>query len=286
MANDLTKSRAFFVKKRWGGRRICPNCNNRALSRLGARYQCRRCRFRFADFTNTYLGRLRIPLHTTSHLAYLFILGVPAYRIRFYEDVSLRTIERTFMLFRQAIYDTSPKLVFDGEVELDEAMFGGHRKGKRGWGAAGKTVVFGIRSRNGQIIAFPVPDRKQKTLKAIIEKHTKPGSLYYTDEYTAYGTLDELGRHEVVTHSKDEYVRDDVHINGLEGFWSFAKNFLYAYRGVPRKYFPLYLKYIEFRYNHRDENMFELLADILVKEISKVESSTQVIPDPLHEKII
>ncbi len=188
------------------------------------------------------------------------------------------------MLFRQAIYDTSPKLIFDGEVELDEAMFGGHRKGKRGWGAAGKTLVFGIHSRNGQICTFIVPNRKQKTLRPIIEKHTMPESLYYTDEHTAYGTLDELGTHQVVTHSKDEYVRDDVHINSVEGFWSFAKNFLYAYRGVPKTYFPLYLKYIEFRYNHRDENLFELLTDILVKDISKIESSIQVIPDPLHKR--
>ena len=144
-------------------------------------------------------------MHATSHLAYLFILGVPACRIRFYEDVSLRTIERTFMLFRQAIYDTSPKLVFDGEAEPDGAMFGGHRKGRRGRGAAGKTAVFGMRSRNGQIIAFPVPDGKQKTPKTIIGKHTKPGSPYYTDEYAAYCTLDELGRHEVVTRNGDEY---------------------------------------------------------------------------------
>ncbi len=190
------------------------------------------------------------------------------------------------MLFRQAIYDTSPKLIFDGEVELDEAMFGGHRKGKRGWGAAGKTLVFGIHSRNGQICTFIVPDRKQKTLRPIIERHTTPGSLYYTDEHTAYCTLDELGTHQVVTHSKDEYVRDDVHTNNVEGFWSFAKNFLYAYRGVPKAYFPLYLKYIEFRYNHRDENLFELLTDILVKDISKIESNICVIPDSLDKEII
>ncbi len=49
------------------------------------------------------------------------------------------------------------------------------------------------------------------------------GSLYYTDEHTAYGTLDELGTNQVVIHSKDKYVRDDVHINSIEGFWSFAK---------------------------------------------------------------
>ena len=46
-------------------------------------------------------------------------------------------------------------------------------------------------------------------------------------------------------------------------------------------YSPPYLKYNEFRYNHRDENMFEILADILVKEISKVKSDFQVVPDPL-----
>ncbi len=122
------------------------------------------------------------------------------------------------MLFRQAIYNTSPKLVFDGKIELDEAMFGGHRKGKRGGGAAGKTLVFGIHSRNGQICTFIVPNRKQKTLRPIIEKHTMSGSLYYTDEHTAYGTLDEFGTHQMVTHSKDEYVRDDVYINSVECF--------------------------------------------------------------------
>ncbi len=29
------------------------------------------------------------------------------------------------------------------------------------------------------------------------------------------------------------------HINGIEGFWSYAKDWLYPYRGVPRQYFHL-----------------------------------------------
>ncbi len=56
------------------------------------------------------------------------------------------------------------------------------------------------------------------------------------------------------------------------------------YCGVPKLYFPLYRKYIEFGYNHRDKNLFELLTDILVKDISKIESSIQVIPDPLYKR--
>ena len=111
-------------------------------------------------------------------------------------------------------------------------------------------------------------------------------SLYCADEHTTYGTLDGLSTHQVVTHSKDEYVRDYMYINRIEGFWSFVKNFLYAYQGVPKTHVPLYLKYIEFRYNHKDENLFDLLTDILVKDISKIESSIQVISDPLDKKII
>ena len=51
-----------------------------------------------------------------------------------------------------------------GELEIDEALFGGHRKGKRGWGSEGKNLVFGIYQRNGKVITFPVSDREHDTL--------------------------------------------------------------------------------------------------------------------------
>src|SRR3989344_1256918 len=85
-----------------------------------------------------------------------------------------------------------------GEIELDEAYFGGRRKGRRGRGGDGKTFVRKGRKRS-------------------------------------------------------------VHINGIEGFWSFAKHGLYNYRGVSRSMFPLYLKEMEYRYNHRTENLLNLL---------------------------
>ena len=43
------------------------------------------------------------------------------------------------------------------EIELDEAYFGGHRKGRRGRGAAGKSVVFGLLERDGRIYAKVAP---------------------------------------------------------------------------------------------------------------------------------
>ncbi|GAH38173.1 unnamed protein product, partial [marine sediment metagenome] len=52
------------------------------------------------------------------------------------------------------------------------------------------------------------------------------------------------------------------HINGLEGFWSFAKERLLKYHGVSQNHFDLYLKEMEFRYNYRNENLYHLLGKI------------------------
>ena len=269
LANSVTKSRVYFCHLKWQGRRVCPRCQCRNINHIKNRYACKKCRYKFDDFTGTYLAKIRIPLDTIAHLLYLFSLGVPAYRIRFYTGVSLKTIEHAFRVFRESIYDSSMiNLRLSGKIELDEAMFGGHRKGKRGWGAEGKTLVFGIYKRNGQVMTFPVPDRKYDTLMELIKKHTRKGSLYYTDDYTAYASLEMRGKHKVVSHGMDEYVRGDAHINGMEGFWSYAKTWMYHYRGVPKQYFHLYLKEIEFRFNNRDENIFEMLAKMLVKSCS------------------
>ncbi|KPN74629.1 transposase, partial [Neisseria sp. 74A18] len=46
--------------------------------------------------------------------------------------------------------------VFEGTIELDESYFGGKRKGKRGRGAAGKVVAFGILKRGGKVYTVVV----------------------------------------------------------------------------------------------------------------------------------
>jgi transposase len=51
--------------------------------------------------------------------------------------------------------------------------------------------------------------------------------------------------------------------NGIEGFWSYAKHWLYHYRGVPEKFFHLYLGEISFRFNHRNEDLFPLALKLL-----------------------
>ena len=151
---------------------------------------------------------------------------------------------------------------FEGALECDEMAFGGARKDKRGWGAAGKVLVFGIVKRNGLVTAQAIPAHDRASVMQVIQAHSREGSLYYTDEWQAYATLHMRGEHVIIRKRKGRPVGRD-HINGIEGFWSYAKNWLYPYRGVPRKHFHLYLGEICYRFNHRDEDLKPLLIKML-----------------------
>jgi len=255
LLSDCKKSEAYFRAHRWQGKRSCPGCNHRRkIYHLNdGRFKCSRCALRFGDFSFTYIDKLQIPFNVLSHLLYLFVPGVPSYRARRYLTVSLKTAQKVYTIFRQAIYDTLMEelkgYTLAGEIEMDETMYGGHRKGKRGWGAAGKHLVFGMYKRNGKVITFPVTDRKIETLVPIVYEYTGPGSLYYSDDWHAYTYLSVKGDHIVIKKEGGvPKAKGRDHINGIEGFWSFSKNWLYQYRGIPRHHFHLYLKETEYPY--------------------------------------
>src|SRR3989338_4542549 len=152
-----------------------------------------------------------------------------------------------------------------GEIELDEAYFGGRRKGRRGRGAAGKSVVFGLLERDGRVYTKVVDAVSKEILMDVIRRKSRKGSVYYTDQFKSYNSLKRYGKHYTIKHTTTFGRRGRrrlVHINGIEGFWSFAKHGLYNYRGVSKSNFPLYLKEMEFRYNHRHESLLSLLIHL------------------------
>jgi len=98
------------------------------------------------------------------------------------------------------------------------------------------------------------------------ELPVRTGSLYYTDDWFAYTSLPIRGNHVVVLKKKG-IPKGQNHIKGIEGFWSFAKHWLYQYRGIDQSYFYLYLKEVEWRFNHRNENLVILLRRLLNQQI-------------------
>ena len=141
--------------------------------------------------------------------------------------------------------------IFAGEIELDESYFGGHRKGKRGRGAAGKMVVFGILKRGGKVYTKVIQDTKTNTLFPIIQKKIVPDSVVYTDCYQSYNVLDVSEFHHYrINHSTHFGEQKFNHINGIENFWNQAKRTLRKYNGVSKNHFNLFLKECEFRFNY------------------------------------
>lgn len=172
-------------------------------------------------------------------------------------DINRNTINRYFNLFRQKIVTSScgKDGSFFGEIELDESYFGARRvRGKRGRGAAGKTPVFGVLKRGGNVYVDVVPNCSKIQLMPIIQGKILEGSTVYTDGWKAYDGLILNGYdHYRVFHSHNEFVRGKSHVNGIESFWSFAKRRLAKFNGLTDEKFYLHLKECEFRFNHRHE---------------------------------
>ncbi len=155
---------------------------------------------------------------------------------------------------------------FGGTIEVDESYFGARRvRGKRGRGASGKTIVFGIFKRNGSVFTEIVPDCKARTLQSVIRGRIEPNTVIHSDGWRGYDSLVDVGfdKHFRVNHSENQFADGTNHINGIESFRSFAKPRLHKFNGVPRSTFYLHLKECEYRFNNRKQNLFRLLLKLL-----------------------
>lgn len=123
--------------------------------------------------------------------------------------------------------DLQAEEVLGSEIELDESYFGGARKGKRGRGAAGKVIVFGILKRRDRVYTKVISDTKAQTFMPIILRKIESDSIVYTDCYRSYNALDISGfHHHRINHSTHFAEQKHNHINGIENFWSQAKKML------------------------------------------------------------
>ena len=196
----------------------------------------------------------------------LFAVDLTAVQIAELVHLNRNTVNRYLTLIRQHIASyCESESPFSGEIELDESYFGAKRvRGKRGRGAFGKTIVFGIYKRNGKVYTEIVPNCSRKTLYAIIKGKVDAASTIHTDGFRSYDGIVDLGyqKHYRVQHGKDEFAVGTNHINGIEGFWGLAKVRLVKFRGMSKNTFYLHLKECEFRFNYRNQDLYKVLLKI------------------------
>lgn len=211
------------------------------------------------------IPRSKLPNRKLNQMIRYFVLEVSARSTAKELGIHCHSVERIYTFVRQCMAHACEEEMFSsGEVEVDESYFGGKRKGNRGRGAAGKVAVFGILKRNGKVYTIPVPDVSAKTLRQIIKQRVPEGSTVYSDQFKSYDGLVTHGyKHYRINHDEELVKNKKRHINGIENFWGFAKTKLRRYYGVRRSHFSLYLKEMEFRYNHRNENMLSITRKIV-----------------------
>jgi transposase-like protein len=216
---------------------------------------------------NKYANRSKISEAKFRELVKLFALNLEATQIAELTGLNRNTVNRFLRAIRQRLAEfCEQQSPFSGEIEVDESYFGARRiKGKRGRGAYGKTIVFGVFKRNGKVYTEIVPDCSKATLQAIIRGKVDPESIIYSDGWRGYNGLVDVGygKHLRVDHGRNEFTKGKTHINGIEGFWGFAKSRLTRFRGMNKDTFFLHLKECEFRFNHREKNLYKMVLKII-----------------------
>ena len=152
-----------------------------------------------------------------------FALDLTTTQIAQLTKLNRNTVNHYLTFIRQAIArlceNESP---FSGVIELDESYFGTkHAKGKRGRGAAQKTIVFGIYKRNRRVYTEIVPDVTKDTLLQIVKGKVTLDSTIHTDGFRSYDSIVHRGyqKHYRILHSDGQFAIGSNHINGIEGFW-------------------------------------------------------------------
>jgi len=264
--NDEDKARELLESLRWPEGPICPHCKSEKAYKLTPKpgsktrkgvYKCGKCRKQFTVTVDTIFEGSHIPLNKwlmAIHLVCSSKKGISAHQLHRMLNITYKTA--WFMAHRIRYAMSQPPLVhkLNGIVEADETYIGGKGRGKRGRGAEKKTPVFSLVERGGNIKSQPIENVKAKTLKKIMLENIDKNAKIMTDEFPSYkGLKKHFAGHDMIDHGKKEYVRGDIHVNTLEGYFSLLKRGIKGtFHHVSKEHLHRYCNEFDFRYNSRN----------------------------------
>jgi transposase-like protein len=270
---DEEKCRTYLEQLRWPDGVKCPRCKSDKVYPILKREQfvCDSCKYQFSATAGTIFHDSHLPLWKWFLATYLMAeskKGMSANQLKRTLAVSYKTAWYLCHRIRKAMQELNAKPL-TGTVELDETWIGGKRHWKERTYLRNKTMVLGALQRGGSVRMKAEKRSKspsQRIVREWIEKTTAPNTeRFCTDEHPAYfGIQDQDTKHESVDHNAGEYVRGEVHTNGIENAWSlFKRSVIGSYHKVSEKHLDAYLDEFEWRFNNR-RNPF-LFRDTIMK---------------------
>lgn len=257
--------KAHLADLRWAGKPYCPHCGNEKIYTMKHTYKCATCRKQFSVTKGTIFENS--PISLQKWFAAIWLLtshkkGISSLQLG--RDIGVTQKTAWFMLqrLRFAMRTRSFKKAMTNPVEVDETYMGGANKNKHnskkvsgvyGRSKNAKTPVFGMLERGGNVVAMKVEETTKAVIYPIIHRAVQSGTNIYSDDFNLYKGLRANYNHASVNHTDGEYVRNNVHTNGIENFWSLMKRGnigIYHFWSV--KHLDRYIDEFEYRYNTRE----------------------------------
>ncbi|MGQ3039854.1 MAG: IS1595 family transposase [Brevundimonas sp.] len=243
---------------------------------LTNQYKCYACRGKFSVKVGTIFQDSKLPLRTWFAAIWMITnhpKGIASTTLA--TDLGITQKSAWFVLhrLRHAARTDSFNAPLSGEVEIDETFVGGreHNKhksqktsNKRGHSIELKTVVMGMKQRDGEVRAGVIDNTRSATLRHIVQENVAKGSTVYTDEHQGYNDLRHDYDHQKVSHRKGEYVRGKATTNGIESVWAlFKRQYVGTHHWISPKHMDAYLNEMTFRLNRRGMDKGERVNALL-----------------------
>lgn len=278
----------FYEQVRWNGVPVCPHCGSEKHYKVKARgkfqdipsYRCanRECDLPFTVRTKSIFEGSKVEFRKWLQAVYEISTcknGISSVELSNRIGVSQKTAWFINHRLRAMLQETDPTQLCD-VVEVDETNMGGKNKnrhadkkvqgGHGGKSGKDKTIVFGARGLGGKVRTKVIPNVELQTIRPLINKWIKPGSIMVSDELAAYTSLKDTYFHVSVVHSKGQYVTGAFSTNGVENFWSlFKRGVVGTFHRISRRHCQLYADEFANRYNQKDVSNVERFGNAIRK---------------------